>query len=63
VPRVYLQSLLEYTFPGYSNDQVTTLSDGRTASDDGGYRNVTEGGIQDRSGFTKRADGKDILGA
>jgi hypothetical protein len=58
VPRVYLQSLLEYTFPGYSNDQVTTLSDGKTASDNGSYRNVTEGGIQDRSGFTKRADGK-----
>jgi hypothetical protein len=58
VPRVYLQSLLEYTFPGYSNDQVSTLSDGKTASDDGTYRNVTEGGIQDRSGFTKRADGK-----
>jgi hypothetical protein len=61
VPRVYLQSLLEYTFPGYSNDQVSTLSDGKTASDDGTYRNVTEGGIQDRSGFTKRADGKFLV--
>lgn len=58
VPRVYLQSLLEYTFPSYSNDQVETLSDGKTASDDGTYRNITEGGIQDKSGFTKRADGK-----
>jgi hypothetical protein len=58
VPRVYLQSLLEFTFPGYSNDQVNTLSDGKTASDTGSYRNITEGGIQDKSGFTKRADGE-----
>jgi hypothetical protein len=53
-----LQSLLEFTFPGYSNDQVNTLSDGKTASDTGSYRNITEGGIQDKSGFTKRADGE-----
>lgn len=58
VPRIYLQSLLEFTFPGYSNDQVETLSDGNTAGEDGSYRNITEGGIQDSSGFTKRADGK-----
>ena len=61
VPRVYLQSLLEYTFPSYSNDQVETLSDGKTAGVDGSYRNITEGGIQDKSGFTKRADGEFFL--
>jgi hypothetical protein len=37
---------------------VNTLSDGKTASDTGSYRNITEGGIQDKSGFTKRADGE-----
>ena len=64
VARVYLQSLLEFTFPGYSNDEVESLSDGNTAGEEGTYRNITEGGIQDSSGFTKRADGKflsDIL--
>ena len=44
VPRVYLKSLLEFTFPGGS-------------SPDGGFRNVTEGGLQDSSGFPERADG------
>jgi hypothetical protein len=57
VARVYLQSLLEFTFPGYSNNEVKSLSDGKTAGDDGNYRNITEGGIQDKSGFTQRADG------
>jgi hypothetical protein len=58
VPRLYLQSLLEYTFPGHSNDQVEILGDGKTAGDGGSYRNITEGGIQDSAGFTKRADGE-----
>jgi hypothetical protein len=57
VARVYLQSLLEFTFPGYSNNEVESLSDGKTAGDQGSYRNITEGGIQDKSGFTQRADG------
>ena len=57
VARVYLQSLLEFTFPGYGNNEVESLSDGKTAGDDGSYRNITEGGIQDKSGFTQRADG------
>lgn len=61
VARVYLQSLLEFTFPGYSNDEVESLSDGNTAGEEGIYRNITEGGIQDSSGFTKRADGKSLL--
>lgn len=57
VPRVYLQSLLEYTFPGYSNNQVESLNNGQTAGDDGVYRNITVGGLQDSAGFTQRADG------
>ncbi|GAB7360883.1 hypothetical protein MBLNU230_g0869t1 [Neophaeotheca triangularis] len=57
IPRIYLQSLLEFTFPGYGNEQVDALSDGQTAGSDGIYRNITEGGLQSESGFTKRADG------
>lgn len=57
VPRVYLQSLLEFTFPGTSNDQVEALSNGATAGDGGAYRNITQGGLQDSAGFTQRADG------
>ena len=53
IPRVYLQSLLEFTFPGYSNSQV----DEQDAGDDGAYRNITVGGLQADSGFTQRADG------
>ena len=57
VARVYLKSLIEYTFPGYSNTGVQSLSSGQTAGSDGVWRNVTEGGLQDTSGFTERADG------
>ncbi|KAI6803544.1 kelch repeat protein [Hortaea werneckii] len=57
VPRIYLQSLLEFTFPGYTNDQVSALKDGQTAATEGTYRNITEGGLQDSAGFTERADG------
>jgi hypothetical protein len=57
VPRVYLQSLLEYTFPGYSNNQVNALGSEKTAGTDGDYRNITEGGLQAKAGFTARADG------
>jgi len=53
-PRVYLRGLLEYTFPGYSNPDV---NDGAAAGASGIYRNITEGGIQDSSGFPERADG------
>ena len=56
-PRVYLKSLLEYTFPGYSNDDVTSLQGGQTASNDGVFRNITQGGTQSSDGFTERADG------
>ncbi|KAF2863040.1 hypothetical protein K470DRAFT_242443 [Piedraia hortae CBS 480.64] len=52
IPRIYLQSLLEYTFPGAKNDQTDASS-----GSDGVYRNITEGGLQASHGFTKRADG------
>ncbi|KAI6867373.1 kelch repeat protein [Hortaea werneckii] len=57
VPRIYLQSLLEFTFPGYTNDQVSALDDEQKAGTEGTYRNITEGGLQDSAGFTERADG------
>lgn len=56
-PRVYLQSLLEFTMPGYTNNEVYTLANGQTAGTDGNYRNVTVGGLQSSAGFTERADG------
>lgn len=54
IARVYIKGLLEYTFPGYSNDAV---SNSGTAGSSGTYRNITEGGVQDTSGFPERADG------
>lgn len=57
VARQYLKSLVEFTFPGYSNDGVESLSGGKTAGDDGVWRNITEGGIQDTAAFPNRADG------
>ena len=56
IPRLYLKSLIEYTFPGYSNDGVESLSDGEVAGEDGVFRNITEGGIQDSKAFANRAD-------
>ena len=56
VPRLYLKSLLEFTFPGYSNDGVQSLSGGKVAGSDGVWRNITEGGIQDTAEFPSRAD-------
>lgn len=56
VPRLYLKSLLEFTFPGWSNDDVKTLQGGSVAGDGGVYRNVTEGGTQ-YAGYVQRADG------
>ena len=55
--RLYLKSLLEFTFPGYSNDGVESLSGGGTAGTGGVWRNVTQGGIQDTALFPNRADG------
>lgn len=53
VARVYLTSLLEYTFPGSNNAAVN----GDRAGADGFYRNITSGGVQETSGFPERADG------
>ncbi|KAK5337279.1 hypothetical protein LTR98_006394 [Exophiala xenobiotica] len=54
IARVYIKGLLEYTYPGYSNAAV---SNSGTAGSAGIYRNITEGGVQDSSGFPERADG------
>ena len=54
--RIYLQSLLEFTFPGSANNQINTLSGGKTAGTDGNYRNITQG-LQSTAGFPERADG------
>lgn len=56
-PRAYLKSFIEFTFPGAKNDGVEDLADGKTAGEEGVWRNVTEGGLQDTAGFTNRADG------
>ena len=55
--RIYLKSLLEFTFPGYSNNGVDSLKNGQTAGSDGAWRNVTTGGLQDKAAFPERADG------
>ncbi|KAL8673604.1 MAG: hypothetical protein Q9168_001959 [Polycauliona sp. 1 TL-2023] len=56
-PRIYLKSLLEFTYPGHTNDGVESLAGGKTAGSDGVWRNVTQGGIQDQNKFPSRADG------
>ncbi|KAI9813301.1 MAG: hypothetical protein M1827_004243 [Pycnora praestabilis] len=53
--RIYIKSLLEYTFPGQTNSGVQGLSGG--AGKDGVWRNITLGGLQAEAGFTERADG------
>lgn len=57
IPRIYLKSLLEFTFPGYTNDGVTDLAGGKLAGSAGVWRNITQGGIQDTALFPNRADG------
>ncbi len=57
IARVYLKSMIEYTFPGFTNDGVQSLSGGKTAGQDGVWRNITQGGIQDSNAFPSRADG------
>lgn len=57
VARVYLKSLIEFTFPGYRNDAVECLQDGKTAGEHGVWRNITQGGIQNTNTFPNRADG------
>ncbi|KAG8529415.1 uncharacterized protein KY384_006052 [Bacidia gigantensis] len=56
VERVYLKSLIEYTFPGHTNDGLQSLGGGKTAGPNGIWRNITEGGIQDTAQFPIRAD-------
>ena len=56
VDRLYIKSLLEFTFPGYTNDGVQSLSNGKTAGSDGVWRNITSGGVQAGDGFPERAD-------
>ncbi len=56
VERLYLKSLLELTFPGYTNNGVQSLSGGKLAGNDGVWRNITQGGIQDTARFASRAD-------
>ncbi|KAI1813196.1 hypothetical protein GGS20DRAFT_494749 [Poronia punctata] len=56
IDRVYLKSLLEFTHPGYANEQVDSLHDSG-APDGGAFRNITWAGTQNQDGFTERADG------
>jgi hypothetical protein len=55
VPRLYLKSFVEYTFPEVSNSAIDGLNG--PAGSDGAWRNITQAGIQDQAGFTERADG------
>lgn len=57
VERIYIKSLIEFTFPGFQNNQVASLSTDRAAGNDGAWRNITDGGSQDSAGFPERADG------
>ncbi|KAL7771012.1 hypothetical protein CFE70_000952 [Pyrenophora teres f. teres 0-1] len=56
IARVYLKSLLEFTFPGHSNNAVNSLQNGKTAGPDGAFRNITYGGLQNTASFPERAD-------
>lgn len=54
--RVFLNSLLEFTHPGYVNSHVSSLSDGSGAGEGGVFRNITKAGVQSGN-FPERADG------
>ena len=54
IARVYLTSLLEFTFPGYTNPAV---NNNQPAGASGIFRNITRGGRQETAGFPERADG------
>ncbi|MCJ1290807.1 hypothetical protein MMC34_002349 [Xylographa carneopallida] len=56
-PRVYIKSMIEFTFPGSTNTAISSMSNGQTAGSDGAWRNITQGGIQASDGFPERADG------
>ena len=53
VARLYLKSLLEFTFPGASNAGLASSPAGQ----DGAFRNITTAGNQADKGFSERADG------
>jgi hypothetical protein len=55
IERVYLTSLLEFTFPGRSNPSIN--NNNQSAGSSGLYRNITQGGLQDTASFPERADG------
>jgi hypothetical protein len=55
IARVYLTSLLEFTFPGRSNPSVQ--NNHQAAGPSGLFRNITQGGLQDTASFPERADG------
>jgi hypothetical protein len=55
VERVYLNSLLEFTHPGYTNTAVDSLRAGRGAGEGGMFRNITTAGVQ-ADNFPDRAD-------
>lgn len=52
-----MKSLLEFTFPGFSNNAVNTLKTDKKAGSDGIFRNITQGGLQNTGSFPARADG------
>jgi hypothetical protein len=56
IARVYLKSLLEFTFPGYTNNAVKSLETDKQAGAEGVFRNITEGGVQSTGSFPERAD-------
>lgn len=55
IERVYLNSLLEFTHPGYTNTAVDSLREGSGAGDGGVFRNITTAGVQ-ADNFPDRAD-------
>ncbi|MCJ1475103.1 hypothetical protein MMC13_003763 [Lambiella insularis] len=57
IPRIYVKSMIEFTFPGFANKDIQSMSSGQTAGSDGAWRNITQGGIQSGDGFPERADG------
>lgn len=57
VPRAYLKSLLEFTFPGSTNNAIESLKDNKQAGQDGAFRNITGAGTQGSASFPQRADG------
>lgn len=57
IDRIYLKSMIEFTFPGYPNSAIDNLKNGQTTGNEGAWRNITQGGLQSGDGFPERADG------